>query len=228
LHLTVDLTRLVFIARRGYLLYPGIIATIPQKLMEYPQKFEVGANRKLTILDNEIIYYNGIRTLRTAQPESLRFGPLPIDVYHFRIGYSYRIELMTEHQSLITIPFNTYFGIGRRKTYEKYQDAVDAIWEHSFQKIYEETIEAFNEGMDIIFSDKYTVCGEGLMLTKRNELIPYEEMQIQDRFEDFVVNSKTDPKLYTTVSYLKDWNWMMLHSLLTGILEQTKAHNNSV
>jgi len=187
------------------------------------QSFSFSDNSELRITDSQIEFENSWGTITSLAPVAFRYGTSPIDIYEFRIGYKYLIQVLTESNRTISIPIKNYFGIGREKAYSKYAKIINCLLSAHFENIFQEVISKYNDGNNFVFDDKYSVTGDGLLIGSKEKFIPFGEMEIEERFDHFIVNSTTNPRLFTNIYYLKTWNSSMIYSLLKSILNEIKS-----
>lgn len=181
-------------------------------------KFQISDNSDLTISDSEVVLRNNWGIHRSSEPKALRFGIGPIDFYKFRIGFDYKIQVLTESDEVLTIPLVSYFGIHRSKMSNLQNEIVDALWQNRFHKVYANLIEQYNNQISLQFDNTYEVNGDGLLILKRGKIIRFEDMRLDQRFGFYIINSKIDPKLFTNIYYLKTWNSSILQMIIEDIL----------
>ena len=186
-------------------------------------KFQISDNSDLTISDSEITLRNNWGIHRSGNPKGIRFGIDPIEFYEFRIGYTYKIQILTEADEVLSIPLVSYFGINRSKVSNLQNEILSSLWENRFYEVYTGLVEQYKKQVDLQFDNSYELNSDGLLILKRKELIRFEDMRIDKRFNHYIVNSKSDPKLFTNIYYLKIWN----SSILLMILEDTLLSINS-
>jgi len=68
-------------------------------------------------------------------PREIRFGVLPVEIYHYTIGYHYKIDLLTEKEEIISISTKVYFGIGQNKRINMYNNIIDPLWALHFEDL---------------------------------------------------------------------------------------------
>lgn len=184
------------------------------------QSFSLNNNSELRISESQIEFENSWGKITSVAPIAIRYGTIPIDIYKFRIGYKYLIQILTESNKTISIPIKNYFGIGRNKPYNKYNTIIKSLFSSHFDNLFQELINKYNDGNGLVFDEKYSINDSGLHIGSKNKFIPFNEMEIEERFDHFVVNSTLNPKLFTNIYYLNTWNSTMIYSLLELILNE--------
>ncbi|MEQ9425396.1 MAG: hypothetical protein RJQ09_13315 [Cyclobacteriaceae bacterium] len=181
--------------------------------------FDLDFGKSLSISSDQILYDNkwGIYCLKP--PLSFRYGITAIEIYHFTIGFKYQIEILGSPNRIISIPFKTYFGLSSEKVFALYKSVVDVLWHYHFDEVYVELLDKFKKGQDITFDKDYTLNQEGLLLNRRNLIVPFEDMRIKQNQEYFSVYSVKNHKTAVFIYYLKTWNAQVLLSILCSLIE---------
>lgn len=192
-------------------------------MKSHKRSFEFSGNNKLNISSDEITLENGWGTHHIKNPIGIKYGARVMEFYHLRLGYKYLIKILTEEGKIISIPFKSFFGFDRTRTFELYSSVIDALWKSHFIQEYDKLVERFNNGEDISFENKYVLMDEGMKVTSGKKTIKFSDMKLIETSEYFRVSSLSNSKLYTNVYYLKTWNAVMLYSILESIIKNADA-----
>jgi hypothetical protein len=147
--------------------------------------------------------------------ESLRFGIEPIRGYVFTIGRRYCVDIKGFDGSLMKIRFTSLYGIRRKQLHEKYVSILNSLFNTHQDDIINRHIESFNRISFVEIQDT-TFKTDVVKLNGNN--ISYIDLGFKEYEGYFALFSKSNPKLYKTYSYLKDWNSAVVYSMSKQLL----------
>ncbi len=157
-----------------------------------------------------------------------RYGINWISGYQFTIGREHVIFIRNSSGKELKISFKTFYGSRKREYHKLSNNILDTLWDFFFSPIANERYDKFKKGADITIgratlTKEAIVVDEGGMLKSEKKVIPWDKMEIKAYQTYFAIFSITDPlKTNATFSYLKDWNTLVLHSLVKFILDKKK------
>lgn len=185
------------------------------------EKFNIG-DKELCIGPTKIHWENQLFDSFIEHPTKIRFGISPIEFDMFTIGSKFKIELKNEKNEIFKIALNSYFGIGRKRKYQLYDQIVDVIWNNYFAEPFGNLLRDWENGQTISVG-KYDIDSYGITrkVGVRGINMSFEEMELLPRFDHLLVNSKVNSNKYLKLIYLDDWNWPLINDIL---YKKSKMH----
>lgn len=190
----------------------------------------LGRNRRLVFNDHSIAYETGNEVgeayakMPLADIAAVRYGYENLVFYRFRFGTRYQIELKDHQGKQLAIKFRSHL-FNTDTTSQVYLSILDQLWASVLDGKVQHLFTQWQAGQTIRIGN-VTVTPEGVYLEKKEQLIPWSSCSLRESFHYFSVNSTSNPKTYTNVYYLKEWDGVVLFALLEMILEN-KMHNET-
>ena len=191
--------------------------------MKTVSSFKIG-RELLTVNSEGVQWENRILDGSISKPVEIRYGTRPIELDMFTIGSNYRLELRDSEKNKLTVSMKSYFGINGTRKFDLIQKIADSIWDEFFANRFCDLIKEWEDGLTIHI-DKYKIDSESI--SRDNTFIKFSEMDIVNRSDHFIIDSKLNSRLYMNISYLKVWNWPLIQSILNRVIEKQQVANNT-
>jgi len=175
---------------------------------------------------------NGSEAITTFDKSEIceyRYGIKWIRGFKFTVGREYVIFIRNSSGQTLKISFKTFYGIKKEEYHKLSNDILTALWYFFFGQMANEYYANFKKGIDITIgratlTKKAVIVDEGGILKSEKKTIPWEHLEIKDYHTYLAIYSSIDAsKTHATFSYLKDWNTVILHSIVKTILDNRKV-----
>lgn len=176
--------------------------------------FKIG-NRELHIESSRIYWENQLFDNLIEQPTQIRYGIAPIQLDTFTIGTNFKIQLRNEKNDRLNISLKSYFGIGRSRKYQLYEQIADAIWDNFFAIPFAELVEKWKNGETIEVA-KFLIDSNGITkkLGPHKITMNFNEMNLLPRFDHLLINSTLKADKFMKLYYLDHWNWPLVNEII--------------
>ena len=178
--------------------------------------------RKL-IISPDIITYDDSNwkdipdtTFGKGEVAAYRFGIEPLQGYAFTIGRRYNIDIMGINNQVMKIRFISLYGIRNKELWQKYSTILDALFKTHHEDIFDRCVDSYNKTSSI------EILGTRFGPNSLNfgpEELPYSDVGFKAYNTYFALFSKSNPKVYKSYSYLKDWNAGIAYSIAKRIID---------
>jgi hypothetical protein len=172
------------------------------------------ANQQLLIRDGALTFDHSSIDLQSVT--GLQYGVAAIRLDMFSIGRKYLIALRTK-DDVSKIVFKSYMGVSRNYFDRIYKQILDEIWEETILRLIENAINAIRKGETWTIG-KCNVYMDGILYGK--ELIQWADLSYQKNYNRLTINSKSNPKVYTNLYYLENFNVDVLIGILHWIYHE--------
>ena len=178
--------------------------------------------RKL-IIDPEIITYDDSdwkdipdTTFRQGEVAAYRFGIEPLNGYAFTIGRRYQIEIQGLNKKVMKIRFISLYGIRNKDLWHKYSRIMNALSCSHHEDIFDRYMELYHKTSSIALLG--TQFGSNSVTFGKEEVL-YNDLEFREYDTYFALCSKSNPNIYKSYSYLKDWNAAIVYSIAKRIVK---------
>lgn len=178
--------------------------------------YKIGS-KELRINRNSILWKNKLLNSTMDIPSEIKYGVTSIDVDMFSIGTKYRIDLKDSEGRVFTISIKSYFGIGKNKKFNQYEEIINVIWNNFFSELFYRVISEWEQGKPQKVG-KFEIDSNSLTriehIGQKKVKMSFDEMELLPRFDHLLINSKHDSNKYLRLYYLEDWNWHLVYDIL--------------
>ncbi len=176
--------------------------------------FQIG-NKELHISEHRIHWENQLFDSVIEQPTEIRFGAAPIELDMFTIGTNYKIQLRNKKNDRLNVSLKSYFGIGRTKKYELFNQIADITWDYFFADHLADLTQRW-EGGETISVGAFELDRKGITRKTGSKSISirFDELKILARFDHLLLNSTEQSDKFIKLNYLKDWNWPVVNEII--------------
>ncbi len=183
--------------------------------------YQIGS-KELRINKSSISWTNKLLNNIIHEPTEIRYGTAPIEIDMFTIGTKYRIDLRDDDGNTFMVSIKSYFGIGRDKKFNQYQEIADLLWDYFFAERFGLVVSEWEEGKTQRIGkfeiDLTSLTRKVSWNGSRGITMSFEEMELLPRFDHLLINSNLQSDKYMKLYYLEEWNW----PLIQEILQRTK------
>ncbi|MDQ3292514.1 MAG: hypothetical protein M3Q05_14600 [Bacteroidota bacterium] len=176
----------------------------------------VGKNKALIITEDTIQFENLI--IQREEVTEIIYDIQAIVFYRFNIGRKYHIGLKTPNQHL-NLLFRSYFGINREYFTDLCNRIIDKIWEKTTDQIWARKKQLLLAG-GVVQVGNCQISKTGIVLTKQQKQIPWENLHYEVLYNRVVLNHKNDPTIFTNLYFVNTWNIDILIALLDWITKE--------
>ena len=173
----------------------------------------------LTISPESLEYQN--TSLSKFEIDEIRYGVKFIRGSSFYIGRIYCIDVKDVSGTILRIRLKSVYGIRKKALGEKYSAIVHALFENYISDIIQTFINLFTSTVDFELLG-ITFTQKGIILNKKNQVIPWDDLGTKNYSRYYAIFSKTNPNNYKALYYLEDWNTTVLYSVSRYILKTKK------
>ncbi|WP_316788840.1 hypothetical protein [Pedobacter frigoris] len=182
-------------------------------------------DRKL-IINSELITYDDSdwkdipnTTFNRGEVAAYRFGVEPLQGYAFTIGRRYNIDIKGVDNRVIKIRFKSLYGIRDKILRKNFTTILKALSSHH-EDIYDRYIETFRKTSSVEILG--TQFGSNSVKLGSEE-VSHDDVEFAEYNSYFALYSKSNPKIYKSYSYLKDWNAVVVYYIAKQILYGSKT-----
>ncbi|MGV3586035.1 MAG: hypothetical protein ACO1OF_03445 [Adhaeribacter sp.] len=182
-----------------------------------------GEKDKALFIDGEIIRFQN-KEIRQENITGIRYWISAIEIYEFIIGRNYYIGLKTPDEQL-DINFKSYFGFSNSYFSKICKQVIDKIWEPAYERIWNRETDKLIAG-DVIKFGHCQLSNKGVLILKENLLsrkeqeISWMDLSYEKKYDRLVLNSTSNPNIWTNIYYKDSWNIEILMALLDWITKE--------
>ena len=171
-------------------------------------------------------------TFKRGEISGYRYGINWIRGYKFTFGREYVVYIQNSSSDVLKINFRSFYGIKRKEYHHLYINIQNTLWDFYFGQIGGKLIAQFNIGEPIsigraVINRDGVIVDEGGMLNADKELIPWNGLKIKEYYTYLAIYSAHEAaKINATFSFLKDWNTVLLFSVVKRILQDKEPDQN--
>jgi len=187
------------------------------QLHEFIVKPSLFASPKKLSIHPAFIEFNNINFPKLEIAE-LRYGVKAINGYRFVIGRTYCIDIRNADGKIIKLRWSSLYSVRKKLLNQKYAAIVNALFENYFNEIITNFIQSFFDRASFILLGN-TFTQEGIILSKTDEVIDWNDVGTRDFRNYFLIFSKSQSDKYSSFYYLADWNTIVLKTVTRYILE---------
>lgn len=151
--------------------------------------------------------------------EGLRFGIESIKGYAFTIGRRYYIDIRGFDDKVIKIRFTSLYSIRKKELHKRYIDILNALFNTHQENIINRYIDSFNKNSFVEILGT-TFKSDTVIFIKDHE-IPYSDLGFREYIGYYALFSKSNPKIYKSYNYLKDWNSSVVYTISKLLLAES-------
>lgn len=194
-------------------------------VVEIPGLLQNKTVKKITFTDEGIniekpLSYDPDIFIPAADILAFRFKAIFMRGYAFAVGRQYLIEIKGQQNTVFKLDIKSYYGIKRKDYYEVYSKILEYLWQYYFSNLMNYYADMYNVQQPFELAGvKFT--SEGISLDKKNKLL-WKEIAIKNYRTYFMIHNVTDPHQNKSCNFDKDWNAILLQSLLKSIIDQQK------
>lgn len=182
-----------------------------------------GAKSKTLRIADQILSFDN-QNVSLDQVTGLKYGVSLMLFYRFSLGRSYQISLQTP-TSQVDIVLRSYFQISNHYLQHLYQQILELIWEPVADRLLRESTQLLLSGQilrvgNCALSQAGIVLNKAAGLTKKPQLITWDELSYEAKYDRLVLNSKNNPALWTNVYFLDTWNGDILLAILDWLYQE--------
>lgn len=179
--------------------------------------FQVGS-KWLRIDQTTVGWDNTLLTSIVKTPNQIRYSVNSIELEQWSIGTKYLIELRGDEGKTLSIPFKSYFGIGRKRKYEIFNEVIDVLMDYFFIDPWNQILERWADG-ETWSIGKYEMGPEGITksYSDRAVFIAFDDMKALNRYDHVLINSISDHKKFMKLDFRQDWNWPLVNKMLMNL-----------
>lgn len=172
--------------------------------------------------------------LKNHEIQNIRFGIENIRGFEFNIGRLYEVFLKDEHSKVMKIAFSSLYGYQRTNRDELYIELLNSLWNSFFEEKYNFFMNAFEQAISfqigyVLFNPIGIEILNPIFKSKSNLRIKWEDLQTEDYVSNFTVMDKHQViHINRSFSYLKDWDTLLLKSVVRSILNNKNLEKKSV
>jgi len=199
------------------------------------QRGPIDSKKRQLIITRDFIQFedkSGVDPFTIFQKEEIGeycYGINWIRGFEFTIGREYVILIRNSSRQTMKIGFKALYGRRKKEYHKLSNDILNTLWDFFFSPITNEHYDKFKKGADVAIgratlTKEAIIVDEGGLIKSEKKVIPWDNMEIKSYQTYFAIFSMIEPsKTYATFSYLKDWNTLVLHSIVKFILDKRKA-----
>ncbi|OON69367.1 hypothetical protein [Hymenobacter sp. CRA2] len=172
------------------------------------------AGTLLKVENNTLTY--GQQSIPLHLVSGIRYGVEPIQLDMFYIGREYTLALRAGNET-ITIHLRMFFGLSKRYFQELFTRLIDSIWDETFVRLVNETIEQLLTGTEVKIGS-CAVSKHGISCKKA--FIPWAALAYEKKYNRLTINHQQDSDVWTNLYYVSDYNAQVLAAVLDWVFEQ--------
>lgn len=189
--------------------------------------------RKLSI-NSTCIQYDG-KSILCNTVKAIKYGSIQMYVNGIKANRIYEFQLLNNNNEKIRITFSSVSFLKKKnKDYEKlYLDIINALWNSVTKRLMFNYLEEIKNGKSIVIGN-CEVNSKGLNLgvyrwfKLKKYFVPWSECLKTSHNGFLILYSKNNNKIKCRVNFLKEWNSVVLYSLLNYLWEDGRAYNLSI
>ncbi|MFZ4455298.1 MAG: hypothetical protein ACOYOT_03675 [Bacteroidales bacterium] len=161
-----------------------------------------------------------VNSLMKSNIKDIRCGISFIRGVDFTIGRIYCIDIKDENSQILKIRLRSLYGINKNILYEKYSLIIDKLYEFYFDDIISDYIQNILNGESVQF-DGFTFNDDGICWknSKEENVISWEDLRLKEYTYYFALFHKDNHLKYKALTYLTDWNSVVIYSIAKTILK---------
>jgi len=165
-----------------------------------------------------------IETIQKHDIHELRYGVRWIS-FRLVVGREHQIFIRSIEGKVIKICFRTYFGRKKKEQFALYVEIINKLWEFYFSDLADELLKEFDKGNEVLIGDvtltsNHLILNVNQLLNVKRIEIPWEDVRTRNYYSYFSIYSEKNPTdINRGYDYLKDWNTLLLISVVRGILQ---------
>lgn len=182
-----------------------------------------GKKDKLLLIDQETIRF-GEKAVPKQEITGILYGISAIQFYRFPVGTRYYIGLKTPAEQADLI-LTSYLGIGDDYFQELFASVLEEIWEPVTDRIWDNSKDTLAADGVLSFGN-CQLSSAGMLVTKgqafttKQVLIGWEDLDYEKKHDRLVLNSKSDPQVWTNLYFHDTWNIDILMALLDWLSQE--------
>jgi hypothetical protein len=161
-----------------------------------------------------------------------RFGVKWHSGIYFMIGREFQIFIRNREKQVLKINFNSYLGIGKKRSGDLYVEIVEKLLRFYFHDIMNDSLNKFLVGEDFQIGE-VKISKQGVTIkinsfvAEQENFIPWNKIGTRDYQTYFAIFSIEDSaNINKGFSYLNDWNTIVLAKVVQAILDNKKVLRN--
>jgi hypothetical protein len=160
--------------------------------------------------------------------KQIRYGVEMIKGYAFYIGRKHRIYIRDAHQNEIKINLISFYGIKRKQNHEDFCQLTNSIYDLFLKdSIYQRMDHVCNNGTETFEKVSINNSGIDFPYNKTMVSISWEEVVLREYHGYFFIQNKSQPEQAIKVSYLEDWNAVIIYSMIQSFLKMSAQAENT-
>jgi hypothetical protein len=168
-------------------------------------------------------------TFKKEEISEYRYGINWIRGFEFTVGREYVILIRNTSGEVLKINFKSFYGIKKKEYHHEYNLILDKLWEFYFGRVGAKLVNEHKKGNEVTIGNA-TLTDEGIifsdsgLLKNQQKLVTWDDVTTKEYYTYLAVYSAIDPaKFNATFSFFKDWNTMVLFSVIKRILQDKTA-----
>ena len=181
---------------------------------EQIKTFSFGSENKHLKIENGYLEFDGGKIILDTVTD-IKYGVEPIQVDMFYIGRRFVIDLKSK-ENQVKIILKSYFDYHKTYFYEVFNRILKTIWKETTIRLIDESIETILQGGELAVG-KCKISKDGILYS--NHLITWADLTYQKKYEMITINCKSNPKIWTNMYFLQDYNVDVLKHILDWVYE---------
>lgn len=183
----------------------------------------LGEKNKRLIIDDKVFSFND-QKIPFNQVTGLKYGVSLMPFYRFSVGRKYHIGLKTPTDQ-VDLVLRSYFRMSNSYLQSIYNQIIELIWEPVTDQLLSQSMDLLLTGQtfgvgNCRISKAGIVINKDAGLTKKPQLISWDDLSYEEKYDRLVLNSKNNQSIWTNLYFLDNWNVDILMAILDWLYKE--------
>ncbi|KUG07533.1 hypothetical protein [Solirubrum puertoriconensis] len=192
---------------------------VPHGLLGMPRHLRISGN---TLSYTGAKWFSGMAyEWLLSEVAGVRYSHQLLVFYRFRFGNSYTIELRHQTGELLRIRMYSFDADEDDEDWNRYEQILAALEAPVFERLEEQAMRSIEAGETVLLAG-VAVNHLGLSWAVDQQLT-WTDCDLLQTPQSFTLNSRHNSRLFTTISYQREWNAGVLLSVIQTMLKNQAA-----
>lgn len=156
-----------------------------------------------------------------SEVAGVRFGHQLLVFYRYKFGNSYTVELRHQSGEVLRIRMYSFDAAEDDEDWDRYEQILAALEQPVFERLEEHALRSIGAGETVLLAG-VAVNHRGLSWAVDQQL-SWADCDLLQTPHSFTLNSRQNSRLFTTISYQREWNAGVLLSVIQALLKKQSA-----